>query len=117
MDHELIFQEPDMIVLTLRGEWKPEEVLDANKKILEMIGDLKEIRFLVDLTELDSMPPKSRETLVKNQLAVTCRKMALVTLKARLRVLGSLVLKMLPNVKKSKTFETASQARTWLEEK
>ncbi|MBN2378572.1 STAS/SEC14 domain-containing protein [candidate division WOR-3 bacterium] len=116
MDHELSFEKPDPVVLTLRGEWQPEEVLAQNEKIAEMIGELKEIRFLVDLTDLDNMPPKARETLVKNQLSVICREMALVTKKARLRVLGSLVLKMLPSVKKSKTFETASQARDWLNE-
>lgn len=116
MNHELSFEAPDLLVLTLRGEWKPQEVLEANEKISELIGDLKEIRFLVDITGLDSMPPKSRETLVKNQLSITCQKMALVTSKPQLRVLGSLVLKMLPSVKKSKTFETASEARAWLAE-
>lgn len=114
MRHELSFEKPDLVVLKLKGEWKPQEVLEANAKILEMIGDLKEIRFLVDVTELDSMPPKSRETLVRNQLPLTCLKMALVTSKARLRVLGSLVLKMMPNVKKSKTFEAVDRARAWL---
>lgn len=116
MNHELTFEPPNLLVMRLKGEWKPEDVLYLNDRAMELAGDLREVTFLLDGTELESIPPKTREYLVKYRMPFTYLKMALLTKHARMKVLGMLILKMLPAIKKSRYFEDEAQARAWLGE-
>jgi hypothetical protein len=116
MNHELTFERPNLLVMRLKGEWKPEDVLYLNDKAMELVGEKREVTFLLDGTELESIPPKTRENLVKYRLPFTYLKMALLTKNNKMKVLGILILKMLPAIKKSKYFEDEAQARAWLGE-
>jgi len=116
MKHEFFLEPPNLLVMRLRGVWTSEEVLSMNDKALELVGDVTEVNFLADVTELDDMPPKTRETLIKNQMPFTYLKMALVAQKTSLKVLGTLIFKMMPKVKKTKSFTSEEEAREWLKE-
>ncbi|MBN2378570.1 STAS/SEC14 domain-containing protein [candidate division WOR-3 bacterium] len=114
MKHEMIFEAPNLLIMRLKGELTPEEVLRLNTSGSELAGGLTEIKFLADVSELGNMPPKSRETLIKNQMPFTYLKMALVAKKASIKVLGSLLFKMMPKVKQAKSFTSEAEARAWL---
>lgn len=116
MKHELTFEQPNLLVMRLKGEWTADDVLVLNDKAMELVGDIREVTFLLDGRELESLPPKAREALVKYRLPFTYLKMALLTNQSKMKVLGSLILKMLPSIKKSKYFENETQARAWLAE-
>ncbi|MBN2378578.1 hypothetical protein JXM67_02090 [candidate division WOR-3 bacterium] len=116
MKHEMAFEPPNLLIMRVRGVWNADEVLKMNEQAFELVGGLREVKFLADVSELTEVTPKARETLVKERMPFTYLKMAFFGASSKLKVLGGLILKMLPTVKKSKFFETEEDARVWLAE-
>lgn len=116
MKQEMAFEQPNLLIMRVRGVWEADEVLKLNEQAFELVGDLRVVNFLADLSELTEVTPKARETLVKERMPFTYLKMALFGATTRLKVLGGLILKMLPTVKKSKFFGSEEEARAWLAE-
>lgn len=116
MKQEMTFEPPNLLIMRLKGKWTKEELLEMNDTALNLVGEKREIIYLADLAELTEVPPETREALIKYRLPFTYLKMALFGASTKLKVLGGLILKMLPTVKKSKFFDTEQEARAWLSE-
>jgi hypothetical protein len=114
MKQEMSFEKPDLLIMRVRGKWTRDEVLEMNELAMKLVGDIRKINYLADVSELTEVPPETREALIKHRLPLTYHKMALFGASKRLKVLGGLILKMLPTVKKSKFFDSEELARTWL---
>ena len=114
MKQEMTFEQPNLLIMRVRGKWTREEVLEMNDLAMRLVGDLREINYLADVSKLTEVPPDAREALIKHRMPFTYLKMAFFGANSRLKVLGGLVLKMLPTVKKSKFFETEEEARAWI---
>lgn len=108
------FEKPNLLIMRVRGKWTRDELFEMNELAMKLVGDLREINYLADVSELAEVPPETREALIKHRMPFTYLKMAFFGASKRLKVLGGLILKMLPTVKKSKFFDTEEQARAWL---
>lgn len=106
---------PNTIVLRLKGALTEDQAEDLLKRIVELAEGLDEVHHLVDLTNMDDIPPKSRK-IAARKLPVNYGKLALFGASTRIRVLGGLILKMMPQIRSGKFFETEEEARAWLAE-
>lgn len=114
MKEIITFEPPDIVVLSLRGELVAEEVDDMFEKWGSHYGSEKKTRVLVDVSELEEIPPKARESLRKGGLKYTMSKVAAFGASTKIRVMAGLILKMVPNVDSSVFVKTEEEAREWL---
>jgi hypothetical protein len=109
MKQTVSFEKPNTLVLKLRGELLPDEAVELNKKVDQLLGGVGVVKVLIDVREFNNIQEFS------SKLSVS--KMAMIGASARVRMLGLLMLKMIPYVKKAKYFKTEEEARAWLGKK
>lgn len=113
MNHQVSLDSRNNLIVRLSGELTPEEVSTVTKKMIELLKPLEKVHVLMDVSELKKVPPKAREEMAKSPLPPS-EKIAVVGATPMIRVLGTLVLKVVPEVKKSRFFSDESEALAWL---
>ncbi|MBD3286648.1 hypothetical protein GF338_09965 [candidate division WOR-3 bacterium] len=118
MNVGMILEKPNIVFVTLNGvleESHVDEMYDEMEKSVKKVGT---INLLADMSGLTSIPPKTRKKIKNRGKAFTDYKhIALFGAKPAVRVLGGLLLKMLPMGKgETRFFKTETEARTWLTE-
>jgi len=116
LKQELEFTPPDLVVARLHGILEPEEATRMIAEKTALVGADRMARFLLDMSDLQEVPPRTRIAMLRNPDAYSYSKVAVVGAGGKLRVLGTLILKVLPGVKASAFFDTEAEARSWLEE-
>ena len=115
MKEIVTFEPSNTIVVRFPKEASPTQVDEMSGSVRRLSEGLDKIVLLADLSKIENIPPKTRESMTKSFLP-SCEKVAAFGAGSRIRVLGTLILKMLPQVKKSRFFETEAEARAWLDE-
>ncbi|MBN2378569.1 STAS/SEC14 domain-containing protein [candidate division WOR-3 bacterium] len=116
MKEIILFEPPEILVVTLEGVLKAEEVRKMFQKWATFVDPSKRVKVLVDFTTLKEIPPDTREALKEGGRKFQMSKVASFGASTKLRVLAGLVLKMIPQVDKSAFFKTEAEARAWLAE-
>lgn len=116
MKQEITYEPPDLFVLRFKGDWSLEEATEFYDRIDQVKENVENMKFLVDASGLGNIPPKTRSLATKRSRSLKVEMLAVVGGSAKVRTLGSLLLKMVPQVKKSKFFDTEDEARAWLKE-
>jgi len=115
MSHKIDLDSDNNLIVRLSGELTPEEISTVTEKMIELLKPLDKVHVLMDVTELDNIPPKAREAMAKSSVP-PADKIAVLGATSMIRVLGTLVLKVIPQVKKSRFFSDKKEALTWLVE-
>ncbi|MBN2378575.1 STAS/SEC14 domain-containing protein [candidate division WOR-3 bacterium] len=116
-EKELVtFEPPDLFVLRFKGEWSLDEANDFYDRVDQEKQNIDNLKFMVDASELGNMTPKTRSLATKRSRSLRVSMLAVVGGSAKVKTLGTLLLKMVPQVKKSKFFDTEEEARAWLAE-
>ncbi len=103
------------IVVKLSGEVTTQEVETVTGEVNRLADSLEKITVIMDVSDLKKVPPKAREAMTKNPMPQS-EKIAVVGATPVVRVLGTLILKVTPNVKLSRFFNTMEEALKWLAE-
>ncbi|MBN2378571.1 STAS/SEC14 domain-containing protein [candidate division WOR-3 bacterium] len=114
MKEIITFEEPDIVVLTLRGKLVAEEMEDMFERWGERYGQKKKVRVLVDCSELEEIPPKAREVLRKGGLKYPISRLSTFGASTKIRIMAGLIVKMVPTVDDSIFVKTEEEARVWL---
>ena len=117
MKEIIALETPDTIVIRLKGEWLPEEASKVFDELDRLIQSIDKMKALIDVRHLGNILPKTREIVAKRLRQHRIDKVALLGASARVRMLGLLMLKMIPQIKKAKFFDTEEEARAWLGKK
>jgi len=107
---------PDLVIARLHGTLEPEEVKEMVAEITAFVGVDGWARFLIDLSDLQEIPPRTRIAMVRDGQPYSYSKLVIVGASNRMRVLGSLLLKMLRRIKTAAFFDTEDEALSWLDE-
>jgi hypothetical protein len=104
------------LVVKLTGDPTPEQIEEVLNKTRELTKGMDKVNLLTDIQGLKNIPQKARRFIARDIPTPIYEKLAVFGTSTRLRVLGTLVLKMLPQVKETRFFATETQARKWLKE-
>jgi hypothetical protein len=115
MNQQVSLDSNKNLIVRLSGELTPEEVDSTTERMISLLRTVEKVRVLMDVRNLTKVPPKAREAMVKRQLPAS-DKIAVVGASSMVRVLGTLVLKVIPNVKASRFFDNEEDALDWLKE-
>ena len=113
MSHHVDLDSNNNLIVRLSGELTPEEVSTVTEKMNELLKPLEKVYVLMDVTGLDNIPPKAREAMAKSSVP-PADKIAVLGATSMIRVLGTLVLKVIPQVKSSRFFSDETEALAWL---
>lgn len=113
----VVFVSPDIICIKLVGEPSPGEMQEVVDELDRLSKGVDGPKILTDISELKNIPPGTRKIVSKEGSWPSYDKIAVIGASARLRVLASLMLKLIPYIKKSKFFDNETEARAWLAEK
>jgi hypothetical protein len=116
MKEIITLEPPDTIMMKLSGELTENQAKEIHERMAKITGGLENVKLLIDLKEVKNIPPQAREAFRRLPRTISYEKLAVFGASARLRVLGGLILKMIPQVKKSRFFHTEEKARAWLAE-
>jgi hypothetical protein len=116
MKELVTLESPNTLMIKLTGDLAESDVQTIHEKMHQLSEGLDKVYLLVDLSGLKNIPPKAREAIGKVPRERTYDKLAVFGASARVRVLGTLILKLLPVIKKSRFFKTEAEARAWLDE-
>jgi hypothetical protein len=118
MNSTISFEKPDTIVIAFKGKPDPADVECIFQKVNEYIkAGLEKAKVLVDNSELESIPPKTREVVKKQGSKFSgWKKLAIYGARPAVKVLGNLILKLIPQSGPIKFFKTEEEARAWLKE-
>lgn len=108
------FEPPRVLCMKLEGEMTPDQAAEIYENLTLYSKETDCLELLVDLSALKGIPPAAREALARLPHEVLCQKLAAYGASATVRVLGSLLLKIFPHIRKSKFFKTEQEAREWL---
>lgn len=117
MKEMISFEPPETILITFRGTLDAGEVEKMFEKWDNYIKPGEKQKVLLSADELDELPPKAREALRKGASRFQMSKLAIYGASTKMRIMGGLIIKMLPNVDASTFMETEEEARAWLAEK
>lgn len=117
MNLKVDLEEPNTIVVRMDGVFEEAEVDPMYDKFDEISKQVGTINLLADMSKLANIPPKAREKVKNRGKEFTDFKhIAIFGAKPAVRVLGGLLLKILPVGKgETRFFKTEEEARTWLE--
>lgn len=114
------FEPPETMVVTFAGKLDPDDVKAMFEKWSEYVikEGIEKSKILMDLSGLENIPPKSREIFRLEGSKYPISKMSIYGASTKIRMLGSLLMKLQSNtIDKSKFFNTEQEARDWLAEK
>ena len=80
------------IVVKLSGEVTTQEVETVASEVTRLANSLDRIMVIMDVSDLDKVPPKAREAMTKNPMPQS-EKIAVIGATSVVRVLGTLVIK------------------------
>lgn len=114
------FEEPDIIFMKMIGEVTAEEGLAINEKHTEYVRGRDRIFYLIDFSELESVPAPVRKAASETIKEFPLEGLALFNAPLKARVLVKLILTAMklfrgggPNVPLL-FFDTEEEARTWI---
>lgn len=118
MNVKVELEKPNIVFVRLNGSLEEADVDEMYDKMEESVEKVGTINLLADMSKLAGIPPKTREKIKNRGREFTDFKdIALFGAKPAVRVLGGLLLKMLPIGKgETKFFKTEQEARAWLAE-
>jgi hypothetical protein len=114
MNEIIIFEPPDTMAITFRGIPEAEDVDRMFEKWASYIKPGEKHKVILNANELEDLPPKTREALRREGLKFRISRMAVFGASTKMRIMGGLIIKMLPNVDKSTFVKTEEEARAWL---
>jgi hypothetical protein len=112
----ITFEPPETIVLTFQGILDPDETVGMFEKWVQLVGQEKKVKVLIDLSKTKEIPPKAREVLRKRGGQFPVSKLAFFGASAKIRILAGIIIKIVSNVDKSIFVKTEEEARAWLAE-
>jgi hypothetical protein len=113
----ITFEPPETVVVVARGKLDPNELKKAFEEWATYKKPEDKFRLLVDCSELEELSPAVREIMREEARKFKMSKMAVYGASTKIRIMAGLIVKMVPNIEKSKFFETEAEARVWLEGK
>jgi len=116
MKQEISAEEPNVLFLRIRDDWTDEEVREIARKAYELVEGWSVINYLVDLSRMKGIPLNARNSIMNEISNVPHEKIAIFGASTKIRVIGKFLLKVLPQVRAFRFFETEKEARTWLRE-
>ncbi|MBD3286647.1 hypothetical protein GF338_09960 [candidate division WOR-3 bacterium] len=112
---EMILKESaDTVKINFWGKLDPAEIEKMFEKWATFFPPGEKCKVIIDASELEDIPPKSRETLRKGGSKFLMSKLAVFGASTKIRIMGNLIIKMLPNVDDSLFVKTEDEARDWL---
>ncbi|MBN2378577.1 STAS/SEC14 domain-containing protein [candidate division WOR-3 bacterium] len=113
MKEIITFEPPDTVVVTFRGQVDPVEIEGLFKKWETFKSPDNNYKLLVDLPDLEDIPPKSREILREGGRKFHMKKIAVIGASRKIHILAGLISKMVPNIDALKCVKNRTQARPW----
>jgi len=114
MKEMITFEPPDIVVVTFWGTLDAGEVEKMFEKWDNHIKPGEKQKVLLSADELEELPPKAREALRKGASRFQMSRLAIYGASTKMRIMGGLIIKMLPNVDASTFVKTEKEARAWL---
>ncbi len=115
MKEIIIFEPPDTVVLLLSGNLPADDVKNMFVKWAEYVKPGEKSKVLIDASTLEDIPPKTREVLREGANNFPMSKLAIFGATTKMRIMGGLIIKMVPGVDKSTFVKTEEEARAWLQ--
>jgi hypothetical protein len=112
----ITFEQPDKVYLTFEGILPPEAVEGLIDKWNAFIKPGQKSRVMIDASNLEDVPPESREALRAFGSKFPMTKLAVVGASTKIRILGGLIIKLLPGIEESRFLNSKEEALTWLDE-
>ncbi|NLI97733.1 STAS/SEC14 domain-containing protein [bacterium] len=114
MKEIITFEPPDTLVIYLRVKPPAEDIKDMFVKWAEYIKPEQKCKVMVDASTLEDLLPKTREALRDGGAKFRISRLAVFGASTKMRVMGGLIIKMLPFVDHSTFVKTEEEAREWL---
>jgi hypothetical protein len=121
--HTTYFEEPDILYLQLVGPVSEAEGLEINRRHREFGRDKKQLFFLVDLKDLESIHPDVRRDTGSVVKELALRGAALYNASLKAKVFAKLILTAANLFRREEDrmpivfFDTEAEARAWLTER
>lgn len=115
------FEEPDIIVLKLKGEVSEEEGLELNRLNREFGRDREQVFFLIDLEHMANLPPKVRKVATETLHQVPTRGVAICKAPFKARVIAKLIVTALNMFRREAAkdpvefLDSEPEARAWID--
>lgn len=115
------FEEPDLIVLKLKGEVSEEEGLELNRLNREFGQGREQVFFLIDLEHMSNLPPAVRKVATETLHQVPTRGVAICKAPFKARVIAKLIVTALNMFRREAAkdpvefLDSEQEARTWID--
>jgi hypothetical protein len=122
-DQITYFEEPDIIVLKLRGEVSEEEGMELNRLNREFGQGREHVFFLIDLEEMSNLPPKVRKVATETLHQVPTRGVAICKAPFKARVIAKLIVTALNMFRREAAkdpvefLDSEQEARAWIDKR
>lgn len=116
MNSTISLEKPETIVIALKGKLEPADMEYIFQNVNEYIkAGLEKAKVLMNNSELENIPPKTRK-IIKEQGSKFSgwKKLAIYGARPAVKVLGNLIVRLMPQSGPIKFFDTEAQARAWL---
>jgi hypothetical protein len=117
MKEIIAFEPPETVLICFRNILKADEI----EKMFDTWSTYKtpdnKYKLLVDVGELEDIPPKVRGIMRERGRNFHISKLAAFGASTKIRIMAGLIIKMIPNIGSSTFVKTEEEARTWLAEK
>lgn len=112
------FEPPNLTTIAFRGKVGMEDIEIMREKwdaqSNQIVADQK-FKVLVDLRELEDIPPEARKTFrISSDLPIV--KLAGFGASTKVKIMAELIIRMIPDLEKAVYVETEEEARGWLAE-
>jgi hypothetical protein len=117
------FEEPDIIVLKLKGEVSEEEGIELNRRNREFGKGLEHVFFLIDLEHMTNLPPKVRKVATETLNEVPTRGVAIYKAPFKARVIAKLIITALNMFRREAAkdpvefTDSEQEARAWIDKR
>ena len=108
------FEPPDTMVLLFTGKLPADDVRNMFVKWADYVKPGEKSKVLIDASTLEDIPPKTREALREGANKFPMSKLAVFGATTKMRIMGGLIIKMVPGVDQSTFVKTEEEARAWL---
>jgi hypothetical protein len=114
------FEEPDVIFMKLIGEVSEEEGLELSRRQRELGRGREHVFFLIDLAELDKLPPVVRKAATETLRDLPTRGIAIYRAPFKAKVLAKMIITALNLFRSAmdkhavEFAETEEEARDWI---
>jgi hypothetical protein len=116
MSEIIKYEPPDTVIIYLRKTPPSEDIRDMFVKWAEYIKPDQKCNVMVDASTLEDLTPKTREALREGGGKFRISRLAVFGASTKMRIMGGLIIKMLPIVDHSTFVKTEEEARAWLKQ-